>query len=70
MNKRKELKAYRFAEKIMKYSNNEVSYWDAIDNARSYYEKKKFSLSDLTSHVGDDFVASAIIGKLTGKPFY
>ena len=59
MTKSKELKSYRLAEKIMKYSNNTVNYQDAISNARAYYDKKRFSLSDLTSHVGDDFVATS-----------
>ncbi len=65
-----ELRSYQLAEMIMRYTDNKVPYDVVIKKARDYCQANPRRLSDLWSHVGDDYVAKSIAGGITGKEYF
>ena len=57
----RELRAYRIAEKAMKYSEGKGNYEEYLKKAREYCKKTPY-LKTFFSHVGDDYAAKCIAG--------
>ncbi len=66
----KTMRSYRLAEKIMKYSENKAPYEDVLEKACDFCKRHPFRLSDLFSHVGDDYAARCIASGIIGKRLY
>ena len=66
----RELRVYRLAERVMKYTENQFPYELVLKKSRDFCRKSPRRLSDMFSHVGDSYAARVIAEAMTGKRFY